>query len=81
MFTLEMHYLLYQEQHKDRLKEIEHQQLLQAAGLQGVNPKIFQKTQGWFDRQIKQWSLKLNMMLHHGKILTKDVKNHQVKYP
>jgi hypothetical protein len=81
MLNLEMHYWLYQEQHKDRLREIQHLQLLKEAGLQGINWPHYQKALAWLGRQIEQWNLTLNKMLYHGKILTKGVKNHQVKYP
>ena len=59
MFSPETSYLVHQEQHKDRLREIEHQQLLQAAGLQGVSLKSSRKAVSWLGTQMVKWGSKL----------------------
>lgn len=60
MLSPELHYLVSQEQHKDRLRDLEHQQLLQAAGLQaGVNFKPHRQAAGWLGSQMVKWGSKL----------------------
>ena len=60
MLTPEMHYSVYKEQHKDRLREIEHQHLLQAAGLQqSISSKLYRRTVSWLGIQMVKWGSKL----------------------
>ena len=60
MHTPEMHYLVYKEQHKDRLREIEHQRLLKIAGLQeSASLKLFRQLLKWLGRQMVRWGTKL----------------------
>lgn len=60
MHSLEIDYLVIQQQHKDRLRNIEHEQLLQVAKLQpGINTKLYRKTTSWLGRQMVKWGSKL----------------------
>jgi hypothetical protein len=60
MYSLEINHLVSQEQHKDRLREIEHQQLLQAAGLeQDAGLKSHRKAASWLGSQMMKWGEKL----------------------
>ena len=60
MHSLEIDYLVVQEQHKDRLRELERERLLQAAGLrQGVDLKSYRKAANWLGKQMVKWGSKL----------------------
>ena len=78
--TPEMHYLVYKEQYKDRLRDMEHQQLLQAAGLQqGISLKLYRKAVSWLGVQMVKWGSKLQSYdATTQKILTTDVSNHRL---
>lgn len=60
MHSLEIDYLVMQEQHKDRLRNIERERLIQAAGLQhGIDLKSYRKVTGWLGKQMVKWGSKL----------------------
>ncbi len=60
MFSPEINLLVQQEKCKDRLRDIEHQQLLQAAGVQRVaNLQSHRKAAGWLGKQMVKWGSKL----------------------
>jgi hypothetical protein len=82
MYNSEIHYLVYREQQKDRLREIEQQHLLQIAGLhRGVAPKAYRQAVNWLGMQMVKLGSRLQ---RYGsttqEILTQDVKNHGLKY-
>ena len=60
MHSLEVEYLVRQEYYKDRLRELERERLLQAAGLQqGVDFKSYRKAANWLGKQMVKWGSKL----------------------
>ena len=60
MHSLEIDYLVMQEQHKDRLRNIEREQLLQVAKLQhGIDLKSYRKATRWLGKQMVKWGSKL----------------------
>ena len=60
MFTPEMDYMVYQEQHRDRLRKIEHQRLLQIAGQrQNNSPKLYRQSVSWLGSQLVKWGSQL----------------------
>ena len=60
MLTPEIHFLIYQEQHRDRLQAMERRRWLQAAGLdQGVSLKLYRGAIGWLGKQMVQWGSQL----------------------
>ena len=59
MHFLEANYLARQE-YKERLRNLERQQRLQAARLQhGTDLKSYQKAAGWLGTQLVKWGAKL----------------------
>jgi hypothetical protein len=54
----ELHFLVYQEQHKDRLREIQRQHLLRAFS-QDTNAKMYRQAVGWLGNQLVNWGLRL----------------------
>ncbi len=59
MFTPELQFLVYQEQHKDRLRDMQRQQLLQIAGLQQDRTKLYRQIVAWLGGRMVSWGLKL----------------------
>ena len=60
MHSLEIEFLVMKEQHKDRLRELERERLLQAAKLQhGVDLKSYRKAANWLGGQMVKWGSKL----------------------
>ncbi len=59
MQSQEIHHLIFMEQHKDRIREIERQQLLKAVGLQSVGLTARHKVAGWLGAQMVRWGAKL----------------------
>jgi len=61
MFSPEMNYLVALEQHRDRLRAIEHDQLLQIAGVQ--TGRAWPKTLcGWLGRRLQAWGARLEQL-------------------
>ena len=60
MLSPEINHLVTQEKLKDRLREIERQQFIQAAGFQNTtNPMLSRKTAKWLGGQMIKWGTKL----------------------
>lgn len=60
MHSLEIELLVIQQQHKDRLRNIEREQLVQAARLQhGIELKPYRKATSWLGKQMVKWGSKL----------------------
>ena len=60
MFSPEISYMVTQEQYKDRLRNIEKQQLIRAARLQQtINRNTHRKAVGWLGTQLVKWGSKL----------------------
>lgn len=60
MLSPEINHLITQEKFKDRLREIERQQLIQAAGLQNkTNTTSSRKAAKWLGGQMIKWGTKL----------------------
>jgi hypothetical protein len=60
MFSDEIAYLVNKECHKDRLRELERQRLIQTAGLQQANNKGWPgKVANWAASQLVEWGSKL----------------------
>jgi hypothetical protein len=60
MFSLEVNFLVQQEQHKDRLRNIERRQLLQAVDKQpNVGLTVYRKAAGWLGDRLVTWGAKL----------------------
>ena len=55
----EMNHLVFIEQHKERIREIEHNQLLEAAGLKDADLTAPRKIAGWLGAQMIRWGAKL----------------------
>jgi hypothetical protein len=83
MHSPELSYLVYQEQYKNCLREIEHQQLLRVARLKpSLSVKLYRNVVGWLGMQMVKWGSKLqNYDIATREILTTDVSNHRLKYP
>jgi len=64
------------------MREIEHQHLLQIAGLQGSTiTKWRRHVVSWLGKQMVAWGSKLQSYEATApELLTKDVKNHRLKY-
>ena len=82
MYLPETYYLVCREQHKDRLREIEHQRLLRIAKLEpSLSKKLYRKAIRWLGIQMVKWGAKLqNYDQTAREILTTDVSNHRLKY-
>jgi len=60
MHSLEIDFLVMQEQYKDGSPNAEHEQSAQTDGLQqGFDSKSYQKVTGWFGKQMVKWGSKL----------------------
>ena len=60
MHSLEIDYLVVQEQHKDRLRTIERERLAQATKLQHrLNLKLYRRVTNWLGKQMVKWGSKL----------------------
>ncbi|MBN1217660.1 MAG: hypothetical protein JXM69_01930 [Anaerolineae bacterium] len=61
--TLETHVMVYQEQLNDRLRKIQHQRLLQAAGLyNGVSLNLYRQSISWLGTQLVKWGSALQSL-------------------
>lgn len=82
MFNTELSYLVYQEESKNRLREINRRHLLQRVkSEQGLTLKLYRQAVNWLGIQLVKWGTKLET---YGsttpEILTQDVKNHRLRY-
>ena len=60
MFSLEVHQLIFEEQHKDFRRDVAHHQLVKIAlRQQSNNRNPIQKTVGWFGYKMVKWGSKL----------------------
>jgi tRNA A37 threonylcarbamoyladenosine biosynthesis protein TsaE len=59
MYSPETHVLISHEKYKDRLREIEHLQLLRHIEQQGLSSKIYQKIASRLGIQLVNWGTKL----------------------
>jgi len=60
MFSLEVDYLVGQEQHEDRRRATERRQLMQITRVGKLdNQKPLRKMAGWFGTRLVVWGLKL----------------------
>jgi hypothetical protein len=59
MYLSENHYLINREQHQDRLREIEHQRLINLVGQQGSGSKLYRKACSKFGSMMVTWGSKL----------------------
>lgn len=61
MYSPEMNYLVFQEQQKDRLRAIEREQQLRAAGLD-TRWQGHKRACIWLGRHLKRWGTKLEQL-------------------
>lgn len=59
MLSPETIYLVKQEQHKDRLQQLQKQQLLQNAGLNSAQWNAHKKAVSWLGNRMVKWGAKL----------------------
>ena len=59
MLSPETTYLVKQEQHKDRIRQLQQQQLLQQVGLNNEHDATYKKAIGWLGNRMVKWGAKL----------------------
>lgn len=60
MFSLEVNFLVQQEQHQDRLRDMERRQLLQTVARQpNAGLTLYHKAAGWLGDRLVTWGSKL----------------------
>ena len=60
MHSPQVHYLIHKTQYQDRLREIEHDHLLQVAGLS--KDSNYRKAAWWLGMQMVKWGSKLQIL-------------------
>ena len=72
MLSPETTYLVKQEQHTDRIKQLQREQLLQEVGLHNAQWEAHKKAAGWLGNRMVKWGAKLESYgtATHSKVMT-----------